>query len=221
MTKLTTDQPSRIEPPKGHKPPKSIEGTEPKKQKPPPHGRKKSASHVLVAQSAYQETLPAKERERLVIDRLPEDWPEGLPLPDNVVLREGPNRSKLTLNKTTKGNIMDTIKRKAGQKVTEWLLAIATVVWRKVRDWAIDTFLSFGVYRKDSEGNPVPKLDTDGDPVIRNGTLVYQIAWGATVLSVLAKWRGEIAFLGTYLGYQIGGATVFEWLERIVAVLGI
>jgi hypothetical protein len=77
---------SHIDAPKGHKPPKAIKGTEPKKRKPPPH-RKKSASHVLVSQSAYQETIPKNQRGRLLIDTLPDDWPQGVPLPDNVTMR--------------------------------------------------------------------------------------------------------------------------------------
>jgi hypothetical protein len=87
---------SHIEVPQGHEPPKVIEGTEPKKRKPPPHGRKKSPSHVLVAQSAYQETILKKERGRLVIDKLPDDWPDGTPLPDNVTMKFS-NQPKQTI----------------------------------------------------------------------------------------------------------------------------
>jgi len=78
---------SHIDVPQGHEPPNAIGGTEPKKRKPPPHGRKKSPSHVLVAQSAYNETIPKSQRGKLVIDKLPSDWPDGTPLPDNVTMK--------------------------------------------------------------------------------------------------------------------------------------
>jgi hypothetical protein len=172
----------------------------------------------------------------LVIEELPDDWPEGLPLPDNVIMKNSTNFRKLN-QPNTKGILMDSIKRKAGQKLTEWLLSIAMVIFRKIRDIVIDNFLSFGIHRKDAEGKPIPKLvpkrdeaghivlNPDGTVVMvqavdGKGRLKYEIAWGATFLSVLAKWRGEIALLGTWLGYQIGGATVFEWLERLVNLLG-
>lgn len=238
-------KPAHIPKVEGHTPPERI-GSPVAKRKPQGH-RKRTPTQTLLSQSAYHETLPKGERGRLVIDRLPEGWPEGVPLPDNVVWKSNRNNQKFYQRpdkgqNLTKGNIMasinDTLKRKAGQKLTEWILAIAMIVWRKIRDIVIDNFLSFGIYRKDSEGKPVPKLvpmrdddgavvlNPDGTPVMvqavdSKGRPKYEIAWGATLLSVLAKWRGEIAFLGAALGYQIGGATVFEWLERLVNLFGV
>lgn len=207
----------------GHKPPESIRPVA--KRKPAPH-RKRTPTQTLLSQSAYQETLPKGERGMIVLDELPDGWPVGVPLPDNVALKSGRNnekfyqRSKRGQN-LTKAIAMESIKRKAGQKVTEWLLSIAMVIFRKIRDIVIDNFLSFGIYRKDEFGNPVPKIGADGVPVTRDGKPVYEIAWGSTLLSVVAKWRGEIAFLGAAMGYTIGGSSVFEWLERLVNLFGL
>lgn len=191
MNKTKSDmegRPSRIDPPKGHRPPKAIPGTEPK---------------------------PADITEFL---------PDGETNPAKMIEKRRKKEQELTADtKQTKRGIttMSNLKRKADQKITEWIMALLMIVLRKIRDIAIDTFLSFGVHVKDADGNPVPKLDKDGKPVIRDGKPVYRIAWGSTFLAFLAKWRGEIALLGTWLGYQIGGATVFEWLERIVTLIGI
>lgn len=188
MTKSDMEgRPSRIDAPKGHRPPKAILGTEPK------------------------------------ANDITEFLPEGEMDPAKIIEKRRHREQELTADtkQTKREGPMGTLKRKADQKITEWIMALLMIVLRKIRDIAIDTFLSFGVHVKDAAGNPVPKLDKDGKPVIRDGKLVYRIAWGSTFLAFLAKWRGEIALLGTWLGYQIGGATVFEWLERIVTLIGI
>jgi hypothetical protein len=180
-------RPSRIDTPKGHRPPKAIAGTEPKP----------ADITDLLPDGQTDPTKIAEERRR----RMDEQTRDA-----KQPKREGP---------------MSSLKRKADQKITQWIIAILMLALRKIRDIAIDTFLSFGVYVKDENGNPVPKLDDKGNPILRDGKPVYRIAWGSTFLALLAKWRGEIAFLGAWLGYQIGGLTVFEWLERIAALLGV
>lgn len=180
-------RPSRIDSPKGHKPPKAIPGTGPKPT---------DITDLL----PDGQTDPAKiiEERRRRMDDMTKDA--------KLTKREGP---------------MSSLKRKADQKITQWIMAILMMVLRAIRDWAIDSFLSFGIHKKDDEGNPIPKLDAEGKPIIRKGRPVYKIAWGSTILSFLTKWRGEIAFLAAVLDYSIGGQTLFHWLEQIVIILGI
>lgn len=165
--------------------------------------------------------IPGKETKAKEITDL---MPDGEIDPAKIIDRRREQEQELTADakQPKRGTqVMDNLKRKADQKIMEWIMSIIMVVLRKIRDILIDTFLSFGVHVKDAAGNPVPKLDKDGKPVIRDGKPVYRIAWGSTFLAFLAKWRGEIALLGTWLGYQVGGATVFEWLERLVTLLGV
>lgn len=136
--------------------------------------------------------------------------------------REELNRQIKADRKLKKGaGMFDGIKRKAGQKVGEWLMAILLAAARWLRDMLLDVFLSFGVYKKNEDGTPRQRRDESGKLVFtKNGDPVYEIAWGATLLAVLAKWRYEIAVLGVWLDWQIGGQSLYHWLERLVALTG-
>lgn len=149
--------------------------------------------------------------------------PEGETDPAKIIQKRREREQELTADtkQPKREGPMSSLKRKADQKITQWIMAILMMLLRALRDWAIDSFLSFGIHRKDEDGNPIPKLDQDGKPVVRNGRPVYKIAWGSTFLSFLTKWRGEIAFLAAVLDYSIGGQTLFHWLEQIVTILGI
>lgn len=116
----------------------------------------------------------------------------------------------------------ETIMEKLQSVKDRGLKAIGSLILRWIVNFIMDVFLSFGVHKKDAEGKPIPKLDDKGKPVKdKNGNPVYVISWGQTFITVLVKNRAEIAFLSSVLGYQLFGASVLEWIERIVIALGL
>jgi len=164
------------------------------------------------------------------IDKVKTNLPDRISDPPKPIIKDVPDdggrnarykeRQQQELSDTS--NKRETIMEKLQSVKDRGFKAIGSLLLRWIINFIMDVFLSFGVHKKDAEGKPIPKLDDKGKPVKdKNGNPVYVISWGQTFITVLVKNRAEIAFLGTVLGYQVFGASVLEWIERIVIALGL
>jgi hypothetical protein len=159
------------------------------------------------------------------IDKNKTDLPDRIgdvPTVDKSRLDKLPERAKKTVTEQVQTKKKRGLMDKLQSVKDRGFKAIGSLLLRWIINFIMDVFLSFGVHKKDAEGKPIPKIGEDGKPVKdKNGNPVYVISWGQTFITVLVKNRAEIAFLSSILGYQLFGASVLEWIERIVIALGI
>lgn len=162
-------KPSRIDAPKGHRPPKAIRETPPASV---PKHRKRTREQTLISQISYIQSLPKDQRGRLVLS----DWPFGFPPPDFVEIR-----------KNKKVSILAKPATKLKDKVMN---AILNRIWTFVRDVILQWVFPFPIYKKGADGI-TPITDDDGKPVIDWFATVT-----ARVLSLVAVMWGTVEVLG-------------------------
>jgi hypothetical protein len=121
-----------------------------------------------------------------------DEWPFDFPMPDFVSIRKIPKNSILPQPKTTvKDRLMN---------------AILNRIWAFVRDVILQWAFPFPIYKKGEDG-VTPIRDENGKKVID-----WVATVSARVLSLVAVVWGTVEVLGI---------PVAEWVNRIIAALGI
>lgn len=167
------NEPQRIEPIKGHKPPKAISETPPAKV---PKHRPRSKLQTLMSQIAYMESLPANERGRLIVD----EWPIDAPMPEYVRLRASKTPKTAKATQTAK-------RPKLKDKVMN---ALFTRIWAFIRDVILQWAFPFPIFKKAADGI-TPITDADGKKVVD-----WVATASARVLSLVAVFWGTVEVLG-------------------------